>query len=777
MKLSIAWIFQHLDADWRSVDIKGLIDRFNKTTAEIESLTQVKFELDALAAGRVVQLTEHATKLDVPEWHLAVTLPARTGIQEGDWLLLKKTAQQVSWLISTDCGAAKEWIMPPVVIKPGEEQGAWKKRCITHDYIIDVDNKSITNRPDLWGHRGFAREFSALLKVTMIPLDDFLITKRVIHKEHEIAAHGSTRGLRIHDTRDCSRLVALEIPTITPTPSDVGIAFNLVRLDHKPIDAIVDATNVAMLDLGHPMHAFDAHAIKGSYIEVRRAKNKEQLVLLDGTTAELTPDDLVVADAQHAVSLAGVMGGKVSAVTRETKSLLLEAACFDPGVIRKTAARYKKRTEASSRFEKTLDAQQASRAIERFLRIITDLGIAYTAGDEILSVGEPAREKKVLVTHSFIEEKIGIALDPAFLTATLKALGFGVHEQHVAHTSGYEITIPSQRATKDIAIPEDIVEEIARFYGYTAIKQELPRLALKPSSLHAVRRERLIKQVLASGLLMREIQQYAFFDEAFLRELGWDPGATLEVRSPVSENWRRLMTTLVPHLFAAVQANHDQHESLRFFEWARIWHQRDAEVIEQKSLVGIFFEKKKPLDFYQGKVLLQQFFHALGLEVTWHTCEGVVHPWYVPYQTAALSCQGQIIGKAGMIAPAAVSRVIEQGAAFVFELDGDWLLASSPMIKPFVPLAKYPDIERDVSMLVPLALTAHELAHLIEQTDARIIRVTLVDFFQKKEWKTERSLTFRFIIRDAYSTLTKEQADEIWQVVVQRLRNRGATIR
>ena len=416
MKLSIAWIFDHLEADWRSVDVRELVDLFNKKTAEIESVSRVELSLADLAVAQVLDHDDTSAMLLLPEWSQKISVPARPGVKKGAWFLIKRNPKNFAWASGLDCGGVKEILVPEIAVTPLQAQGSWKERCEAHDYLIDVDNKSITHRPDLWGHRGIAREFGALLDIPLIPLERFIVKKNIIHHEHTaVDTQGKKISLRIDAPDLCSRVVGLSLSSVAYAPSDSAMALRLLRLDQKPINAIVDATNYVMLDLGHPMHAFDENRLTSSMVVVRRAKKKESLALLDGTSVELTPDDLVIADGDRAVSLAGVMGGNDTAVTSATHSLFLEAACFDAATIRKTAARYKKRTEASARFEKTLDPQQASIALERFLALLNELNISYTACDALLSVGKPYESKKIIIEHSSIEQRLGGIIDPAFV--------------------------------------------------------------------------------------------------------------------------------------------------------------------------------------------------------------------------------------------------------------------------------------------------------------------------------------------------------------------------
>ena len=215
-----------------------------------------------------------------------------------------------------------------------------------------------------------------------------------------------------------------------------------------------------MLDLGQPMHAFDAHKLADKKILVRAAKNKETIALLDGSTATLCSDDCVVTDGKNPIALAGIMGGKESAVSDLTNAIFLEAACFDASVIRKTSLRVKKRSESSARFEKDLDPAQTTTAIKRFLKLLDDAHIAYKADDSIISVGDDNAIKEIKITQAYIEQLLGISLTPQFVMNALTKLEFGVAQ----HKDSYIITVPSFRATKDIAIKQDIVEEIAALW-------------------------------------------------------------------------------------------------------------------------------------------------------------------------------------------------------------------------------------------------------------------------------------------------------------------------
>lgn len=773
MKLSIAWIFDHIDADWKKVSIADLVDKFNKTTAEIEGFTRVTIAVDDFTLAEVTAVDKDATVLHSPELKKEYTLSKRSDVREGHWFLLKKQANGYTWSEVKDFHCNKEGLLPALYCEKDLRAGAWKQYIEKEDYILELDNKSITHRPDMWGHRGVAREVAALLEVPLRPLDDFIAHKNI--KQYEYASPASSTSpfaISIEDKKLCKRFAGLYFEQIERRSSLLWMAHRLLRVDSRPIDALVDATNYVMLDISQPMHAFDAAKISSKNIVPRRAKTKEKLVLLDGQEIELTVDDLVITDGKKPIALAGIMGGLETCINAGTTSLFLESASFDAATVRKSSARFRQRTEASTRFEKSLDPNQNTVAILRFLQLISDAAISMKTAKEIVSVGLPAQDVTISVKHDFLEKRIGTSIAEDFVVNTLKKLEF-----EVSRAQGeYTIKVPSFRSTKDVTIKEDIVEEVGRFLGFETIAYELPVRKMAPFDVSRLHRLRKIKQCMAYALDMREVYNYSFYDESFLRVLGWEASRdALAVKNPVSENWQRLVASLIPGLLKSLDQNVALHDTLRFFEWGRIWG-TTKNVFEQKSLAGIIFDKKDQVDFYDAKALLQKLFVVLDLEVTWERIDTPEYPWYMPYQSGCLMHKGEKVGVAGKVNAAFLHNVMD-GDAFIFELNGDFLLSYQPEFKKYESLAKYPDVERDVSVRMPIESTVDELITMITKSDDTIIAVSLVDFFEDPSWKDERALTFRFVVRDVDKTLTKDEVDAVWHKVVEALTRRGATIR
>ena len=779
MKLSLAWIFDHIDADWRTIDVAELVRLFNATTAEIEGWQKVSSDLKNLVAGVIQTIASDHVIITSPEWGKTLSLPLREGVEIGQaYSIVKKDNDNYAWASLADFASQKEGLMPALSIGEKDLAGGWKKSIEEHDIILHVDNKSINHRPDMWSHRGVAREISALLNLPFKALDQKLVMHTNKEYESKSPSKESTFTISLENPALCKQFSSLYFPAINVTPSLAWMAARLAKTDNRPLNALVDCTNYVMLDIGQPMHAFDAQTLGNPTLIVRNAKNKETLLLLDGQTIELSDQDCVVADGKKAIALAGIMGGKQTAITNKTKSIVLEAACFDATVIRKTSLRLKKRTESSARFEKSLDPHQTPIALQRFLKLISDAKISYTLSDAIITVTSSEQkngiQKPILLTHEYIEQLLGISIPSDFVIKTLEKLEFGVEFKDGIYT----ITIPTFRATKDIAIKQDIVEEIGRFIGYNTINPSLPSRKTKPFDIHAVMQKRRIKQLLAYALTMRELYTYAFFDESFLAQINWQPQKALKVQEAVSHNWQRLVTTLVPNLLKAVQVHANEYDQMNFFEWAAIWpHKESSSSNEQSSLAGIFVNQKQSIDFYDAKEKLCKIAQLLGVHFEWIKAdENDLKPWYMPHQTAYLLCHGQIIGIAGKSNPAFFNS-IASGDAFIFELNGDFLVSGRNSVAKYTASSKYPSMVRDVSILVPLSVTVGQLQSELYKLDNKISAVTLLDFFEKPEWQNQKSLTFRITLTDSAGTMAMAQADALMNSVTTYLQKQGAQIR
>lgn len=775
MKLSITWIFDHINAAYTQVNMPELMTLFNQKVAEIEGFYTSKIDLSSLYLGQVLTSAEQV-EVSIPELDMQVALAKRDGLQSGSWYMIKKVQNGYRWAHEADLGGEKDTLLPQLASDEQDAKGGWKQQIPAEDYIIEIDNKSITHRPDMWGHRGFAREIALLLDLPVKPLDDMITTLAVQDFATEVPATAQQPfSARIVDPRYINRFAFAYFAEIQNGPALPWMAARLCRVGQRPINLLVDMTNYVMCDMGQPMHAFDANVISAKHFEIRLAKPHEKLTLLDDDTIELTGKDIVITDGTKPISLAGVMGGSDTQIQPDTGSMVLESAHFDATSVRESAARHKKRTEASARFEKTLDPNQNITAIERFVRLLQDADISYKVSG-IASMGPKAQELALSIEHDYIEKRLGVSIPADSIVSLLHRLGFQATHATVKGALTYHIQVPTFRCTKDVRIKEDILEEIGRSFGYTNIPFVLPQKETKPSSLHHVYMVRRIKQLLAYGCRMREVSNYSFYDEDFLRELNWQPHESICVQSPVSENWKALTGSLIPGLLKNVWQNHAEHEQLNFFEWGRVWHKKQEDIIERKQLAGICYNQKQSVSYYDIQDIVEQVAHMIRLPLSWQKVDNPSEPWFAPYQTARMMYGDICVGTIGVLDSAYTHRVIP-GHAAAFVIDGDFLVDFYGTPMRFVPSSKYPFVQRDISMMVPLTVTVEQLKEVIKASSEHITQVTLVDVFQKEEWVDTKSITFNFIMLDAHKTLTSQEADAIASQVLLAVQAVGAQVR
>jgi phenylalanyl-tRNA synthetase beta chain len=340
----------------------------------------------------------------------------------------------------------------------------------------------------------------------------------------------------------------------------------------------------------------------------------------------------------------------------------------------------------------------------------------------------------------------------------------------------YHVTVPTYRTTKDISIPEDIVEEIARLYGFENITYQRPTRLMKSFDISVVEKIEKMKQHCAFALKMHEVRDYLFYDESFLKRLDWYPKNAVAIKNPVSENWKVLVTSLIPHLIKNVELNSHSYEQINLFEHNNIWREISAsESVEHKALSGIFFGDKDK-NFYDYKAELVGLFTSLDLPVVWAKCQTPIEPWFDQLQTADLVIDGVKIGRAGTLSATFVKGLVK-GKGFVFELSSDLMVAYPVAAKQYKPWSKYQAVSVDISMLIDADKTADMISATIKTVDDLILNVELVDFFEKESWGDKRSLTMRYIISDFTQTLTKEVIDTITEKVQQAMINIGGQVR
>ena len=576
MLVSWRWISQWVDTS--GVDPIAFAGRFTCTVAEIDHVLTVGQGLERVLVADVLAVVPHpnADKLRlatvdlgseqvtvvcgapdlrvgmrVPFVPPGVTLPSGIAVRDGEVRGVRSPgmlASEADLGLSEDHGGLLE--LHGCNAPAGT---ALAQAVELTDVLYDVDNKAITHRPDLWGQYGMAREVAAMLGKPLAAIE-LAVT----------LGQGRPLDVQVDAAAPCPRYLCARIEGVTIAPSPVDLRLRLRRCGVRPISNIVDATNLVMLETGNPLHAFDARHVRGEQIRVRRALAGETLTTLDGQERVLQPSDCVIADGEGPVALAGIMGGANSEIREDTQVVILEAAAFEAPAIRKTAMRLGLRTESSARFEKALDPLLPHVAARRFLRLVLQVcpeaRVVSDLADEGPYKTQPHPPVLIHTSGAYLRQRLGVTAEEmtdAWLDACLQALHFGVQRAGDLRI----VTVPTFRATKDVRIAEDLVEELGRHYGYQRIRSQPPLIPARPPHTSPLRQlERDARQVLVHAAGLTEALLYGFDHEGDRQRLGLaEPGRQrLGVRNTIANDMKHLRRNLAPNLIAAVERNLQQ---------------------------------------------------------------------------------------------------------------------------------------------------------------------------------------------------------------------------
>jgi phenylalanyl-tRNA synthetase beta chain len=591
------------------------------------------------------------------------------------------------------------------------------------DWIVEVDNKSLTHRPDLWGHYGMAREVAAITG------------KKLLDPVRETLTEDPQIKVTIEDYSLCPRYSALVFENVTVQPSPLWLQYRLEAIGLNPISNIVDVTNFVMAELAQPMHAFDADKLHGGQIIVRSAHAGEKLAALNGETYELDPSNLVIADPEGAVALAGVIGGAGSAISGTTTRIVLESACFSASSIRKTSSKLKLRTDASMRFEKSQDPINTVRGLARALELLQEVspGIRLVGG--LADAYQPLKQQKpIQLPLDWLNRKLGCDVPPAEVRRILESLQFEVDES-------FNVTVPSWRATKDISIKEDLVEEIGRMIGYDNITPVAP---LSPARVPPGNPERVFHhkvREMAAAQGFTEVYNYSFVSEESARAFGFDPAGLVQTE----QNYLR--PSLLPGILKNIEDNARHFDSFRFFEIGNEIHEGH----ETPHFVAVIFSKETEL------LELKRLAECLlpGVKVRPTTARIYEHP-----QRAALVGE---IGRLFEFHP----RLVENGRAAVLDLDLN--LLHRPHEVRYQPLRRFPESSFDLSFIVP----ERTLIADVEAAIPKSPEILSIEFLREFALPGQRSLTYRITLGAADRTLTSEEVSAIREHILSTVQFRS----
>ncbi len=675
------------------------------------------------------------------------------------------------------------------------------------DVIYEVDNKSLTNRPDLWGHYGMAREVAACLgqRLKSYKVKKVKMPTRPLQKME----------IKVQDQKLCLRYLGVMVDNIKIAPSPEWLRWRLESVGIRAINNIVDITNYVMLELGQPMHAFDADKVglgnppptpplekgegpssnslrgKGGFVTiyVRPAKDGESIITIDGAQQKLDPSMLVIADNEKPIAIAGVMGGANTEIDDQTTTIILESANFEPVSVRKTAVKLGLRTEASMRFEKGLDPNLAELGMMKALDLIRAIIPEAKIVSKIVDVRNfKLNQGPIKLSLDYLNKKIGQEIPRAKVTGILKSLGFGVKKVGKI----LNVKIPTWRATGDISIPDDLVEEVVRIYGYENIVSRMPKVAMDPPEINRDRLvERKIKNILVNGLEMTEIHNYSFVDEKNLKKMEFDPTIHIKLINPIAKNLSHLRQSLVPNLILNVAQNQHFFEKIRIFELGAIFSPEQGQDYkdfkkkeylprQEKFLAGMFLEKGNEMPFYEAKDAIIVLLDSLNIGCQFAMRIENVPKWAHPSRTMQINAAGRTLGLVTELNPKIQQTFGIRYRVGIFDINFNELvkLYSDKRLYKLIP--RYPSIELDLAVIVPRKTVWQEVLKIILEVDPRLVHeVKLFDVYEGKGIESgKKSLAFRVVYRSDERTLKLEEVKEIEQRIIQKLEQKvGARLR
>ena len=635
-----------------------------------------------------------------------------------------------------------------ITIKTAESEGVEPHG---NDHVIEIDNKSLTHRPDLWGHYGMAREVAAILDRKLIdPV-----------KPAEFPGNAPIR-VSIKDHALCSRYSALVFENVTVKPSPQWLQQRLEAVGLNPINNIVDVTNYVLAEIAQPMHAFDAAKLQGDEIIVRSARANETIKALNDESYQLDPSNLLIADSAGPVAIAGIIGGAESAISNSTTRIVLESANFNASSVRKTSSRLKLRTDASMRFEKAQDPLNTVRGLERAFALLQEVspGIRLVGGlaDNYRPIPVPP---PVVLPLDWLDRKLGRTVSEDEVRRIFESLEFRIEE--IAPRI-FSVFVPSWRATKDVSIKEDLVEEIGRMIGYDSIPPVAPLTPARvpPASLEREFHHRVRQMAAAQGFT--EVHNYSFISEEMARVFSVDVSAHVQVSNPIVSDQNLLRTSLLPGIWKNINDNARHFDQFRLFEIGRAIHP-EREV--PRFTAAMFAKDDGASGVFELKRLTECLLPGASVRPA-DTTQSYEHP----RRTADILHGETTVGRLFEFHP----RMVEGGRAAVLDLDMTRLMQLQPAPERYQQLRRFPESAFDLSVVAGPRMLIADVQSALE----KLAGETLLSIIFLREFTLPagaRSLSYRLTLGAPDRTLSAEEVGLVRSRIIDGMRSAGYELR
>ena len=797
MLVSYNWLKQYTNVEDNA---NALAEKITRGGIEVEGVEYLAEEISNVVVGYVVSKEKHldAEKLNVcqvnvgEEENLQIVCGA-PNVDAGQYVIVAKVGAKLPGIkikkaklrgVESQgmiCSLAELGLSKSVVPKnyqegiyvfeTEQELGSDVVEVLgLNDYILDL---SITpNRADALSMRGLTYELGALYN-NKVNFND-------VKKEENYDATSLQVAV---ESDSCRNYVGQIVKNVEVKSSPLWLQTRLMNSGIRPINNIVDITNYVLLEFGQPMHAFDKDLV-GDRIVVRDAKEGEVLETLDGEERKLQATDLVITDGTRAIALGGVMGGKNTEVSEETKNIILESAYFNPTSVRRTSATHGLRSDSSARFEKGIDPNMQKAALARAVELILEL-CPNAVVESSVGVVNKEEEKVVEITTSYINNYLGITLSTEEIAAILEGLSFTVE------VSGENLVVKVPTRRPDISIKQDLVEEVIRIYGYDNLASTLPKFSktTKGGLTYSQRMVRDLRAVYAS-LGFNDTINYSLVSEEEATEYTLEDHHKVRLLMPMTETHSTLRQSLVPGLLNTVQYNvARKQKDLKLLEIGRVFFGSGDDNIQPKETLYLsaaltgeeratkWLKESSSLDFFAAKGYLEVVFERLGLDekVTYRksTLEGM-HPG----RFAEVYLGEKRIGFIGEVHPRVADK-LGLNTTYVFEINLDEVISESKVKPKYEEVTKYPEITRDIAMLVDVKDEYQNIYNVIESVNSKLItKVELFDLYVGAELLVgKKSLALTITYSDKQKTLTDEEVTAVHDKVLSALTEYGAIIR
>lgn len=778
MLVSMNWIrdFVNLDGE----DIDSLIKRFTLSTAEVEDIFHKGEDIQDVVVGEIISCEDHpdsdhlhVLKVDggdaiydvvcgAPNARAGIkTAFAKPGAQVGE---IKIKPTKLRGIVSNGMCCSEreigisdnhEGIMElDLSLKNGT---SIKEVYPIDDIVFEVDNKSLTNRPDLWGHYGMAREFAALTGQNIKPME---IMENPYTGDKEV-------DIEIRNTDLVYRYTSVRIENITKNISTKEMQVRLFYCGSRAINLLADLTNYIMLELGQPMHAFNGAKI--GKIVVDTPKQDMVFTTLDGQERNITTDTLMIYDNETPSCIAGIMGGLDSEIEDDTNSLVLESANFDGVSVRKSASRLALRTDASARYEKTLDPEMTMLAVKRFMKLLHDVDPEVKVVTRITDkYVKKYPELTIEFDKAFIDRYTGIDISLDRIKNTLISLGFETTQDN----DKFVTKVPSWRATKDVSMKADIVEEITRIYGYDnfEIKTTLsPLLPAKTSLLRS--EENQIKDILVKAYGMNEVHTRVWQDADELKALGLSVEDNVKILGN-AEGQGILRTSLMQSLLPFVNKNKNVRPSFSLFEIGRcVEGIREDETANEVRHLAIAMYSKADTEkvlYFKAVEIINLIVSQLKHKSVKYSKVDCKHAWQHPKNTSDIFIDETNIGTLNTMYPKNLAKIAKNAAVVMIEIDMDKLLSVESDAFTFDEPSKFPGIDYDLSLIIPENVRYEDIENCWKKKKNNILKnISVIDIYDNGLVK---SVTLRFHYEDSERTLTSEEVQKSIDTILNNLK-------